>query len=374
MAQVYATLACNLDQQLLAAALPLFEREKVDAIEWSFDALYKHDAIPDWFTDLISSYSKANRLVGHGVFFSLFSGKFLPEQQKWLKDLNILSNQFCFQHISEHFGFMTGEDFHKGAPISLPLNNSTLMIGIDRLKRIQDACNCPVGIENLAFAYNIDEVEKQGTFLNNLLEPINGFLILDLHNLFCQIQNFKIEFDKLLQSFPIHRIHEIHISGGSWQNIANKKIRRDTHDNAVPNEVFNLLRQTMPICKNLKFVVLEQMGSSLTSHKNILDFQEDFEQMHTIVSKHNQTSVSTSTNDFINKELLLSADKPQEDLQLYEQQKTLASILENAKSVEHAKTLIVTSNLAYSNWNCETWDDAMLQTAIAIAQKWKHGW
>jgi hypothetical protein len=178
----------------------------------------------------------------------------------------------------------------------------------------------------------------------------------------------------LLQSFPIHRIHEIHISGGSWQNIANKKIRRDTHDNAVPIEVFNLLRQTMPICKNLKYVVLEQMASSLTSHKNILDFQEDFQDIHAIVSKHNQTSVSSTTNDFINKELLLATDYPYEDLQLYEQQKTLASILENAKSLEHAKTLLATSNLASSDWNCETWDEAMLQTAIAIAQKWKHGW
>lgn len=371
MAQIQSTLACNLDRQILAAALPLFEAEKVDAIEWSFDALFKQETIPDWFTELITTYSNANRLVGHGVYFSLFSGKWLLAQQQWLKELDKLSKQFCFQHVSEHFGFMTGEDFHKGAPISLPLTNRTLMVGIDRLKRIQDACKCPVGIENLAFSYNIDEVKKQGDFLNNLLAPVNGFLILDLHNVYCQLENFDVAFDDLLHSFPLHRIREIHISGGSWDDTSPKKIRRDTHDNAVPEEVFNLLRKTIPMCENLKYVVLEQMGSSLFSPKSIADFQSDFEQMHAIVLSHNQTDSSFSSNDFACKELLPAANNPYEDLQLYEQQKVLSDILENVDSVAHAKALLAASNVASSDWNCESWDDAMLQTAIAIAQKWK---
>ena len=86
MAKVYSTLACNLDRQILAAALLLFEVEKVDAIEWSFDILFKQKVIPDWFTDLIATYSNENLLVGHGVYYSLFSGKWLPAQQKWMGD------------------------------------------------------------------------------------------------------------------------------------------------------------------------------------------------------------------------------------------------------------------------------------------------
>ena len=79
MTKIYASIACNLDGGILSAALPLFEVEKVEAIEWAFDTLFKYDQISDWFTNLVSEFSEQGRLVGHGVFFSLFSGRWSPE-------------------------------------------------------------------------------------------------------------------------------------------------------------------------------------------------------------------------------------------------------------------------------------------------------
>ena len=180
MTKILSSVACNLDTHILQATLPLFAAEKVEAIEWSFDTLYNVRNIPDWFVELLREFSKANRLIGHGVFFSLFSGKWVPEQDRWLAHLKKASSEFQFDHITEHFGFMTGENFHKGAPISIPFTKTTLELGIDRLKRIYEACNCPVGLENLAFAYSMDEVKKHGEFLTQLVEPINGFIILDI--------------------------------------------------------------------------------------------------------------------------------------------------------------------------------------------------
>ena len=143
---IRSAVSCNLDNHLLQATLPLFAAEKVEAIEWSFDTLYKVREIPEWFVELLQAFGKEGRLIGHGVYFSLFSGKWTSEQQRWLDHLRKVSSHFSFDHISEHFGFMTGEDFHKGAPISVPYNSETLAIGIDRLQRIQDACSCHVGL------------------------------------------------------------------------------------------------------------------------------------------------------------------------------------------------------------------------------------
>ncbi|HPI08469.1 MAG TPA: DUF692 family protein, partial [Saprospiraceae bacterium] len=263
---VYAAIACNLDADILLAALPLLEDEKVQAVEWSFDTLYKVRDIPPWFDALLHEFGNAGRLVGHGVFFSLFSGKWLPEQQEWLDHLKRLSGVFRFDHITEHFGFMTGSDFHAGAPISLPFTQATLAIGHDRLRRIQAACECPVGLENLAFSYSLDEVKKHGDFLNQLIEPVNGFIILDLHNLYCQAHNFALDAEVLLQLYPLDRVREIHISGGSWEDsplLPGRQVRRDTHDDSVPDEVFQLLEYAIGICPNLKFVVLEQLGTGL---------------------------------------------------------------------------------------------------------------
>lgn len=376
MPDVYSAIACNLDTHILQASLPLFESEKVQAIEWSFDTLYRHEQIPDWFTELLNAYSQENRLIGHGVFFSLFAGTWTSQQREWLNRLESLSKEYTFQHITEHFGFTTGEDFHKGAPLSVPFTASTLSLGQDRLKRIQNACCCPVGLENLAFAYSLDEVKQQGDFLHQLLEPVNGFIILDLHNLFCQIQNFRIDAADLIALYSLDRVREIHISGGSWTSSSlnpARKIRRDTHDDAVPAEVFALLEQVLDRCPNLTFVVLEQLGSGLTTDKDRQLFQQDFFRMSNILSRHNRSNKSSLPNSFLSSLPHIIPITPLEDWSLQTQQTELSTILETSVDYHQAYTRLGSSSLANSAWEVEKWDASMLETALAIAQKWQYG-
>lgn len=373
MVKLLSSVACNLDSNILLATLPLFQDEKVQAIEWSFDALYKFPEIPAWFEELLQIFSQENRLIGHGVFFSLFSGKWTKDQAIWLDRLREYALKYNFDHITEHFGFMTGANFHQGAPISVPLNSSTLQLGIDRLKRIQDAAQCPVGLENLALAYSAETVKQHGDFLRQLIEPVNGFIILDLHNLYCQLHNFDISFDTLIQLYPLNCVREIHISGGSWEASDTRpemKIRRDTHDDAVPEAVFHLLEQTLPLCPNLKYIVLEQLGTGLNTPIEKEQFQKDFLRMDQIVQAHQFETKQPNTflphNTF-------QLDSPYEDLVLYEQQIELSTILENSDSPAQAQTLLEQSSLANTNWNIENWEMHMLETVVNIAQKWKDG-
>lgn len=375
MATIFSSISCNLDENMLSAAIPHFEAEKVEAIEWSFDTLFKFSSIPDWFTELLQAFGKENRLIGHGVFFSLFSGKWSAEQQEWLTHLKKISTAFQFDHISEHFGFMTGENFHQGAPISIPFNTTTLAIGRDRLKRIYDACKCPVGLENLAFSYSLDEVKKHGEFLDQLVEPLNGFIILDLHNLYCQCHNFNISFDDLIQLYPLDRVREIHISGGSWEDsriISGKKIRRDTHDDTVPEEVFTLLELSIRKCPNLRFVVLEQLSSGLDSLGKQEFFRKDFMKMDAIIKKEMKATISRDINNFLPKMTVINGP-PIENKLLQDQQTVLSDILETATSYEQAVQLLQSSILSGTDWGSEKWEPFMLETAITIAQKWKNG-
>lgn len=374
MTKIYSSIACNLDTGILAAALPLFEDEKVQAIEWAFDTLFEQKDIPLWFNELIGEFAGKGRLVGHGVFFSLFSGRWSADQQTWLEGLRKLSKEFRFDHVTEHFGFMTGEDFHKGAPISIPFTPTTLALGRDRLLRIQDACNCPVGLENLAFSYSLDEVRNHGSFLEKLITPINGFIILDLHNLYCQLHNFDISDTALLNFYPLEKVREIHISGGSWVDhvSANQgRIRRDTHDDAVPEEVFTLLTDVIGKCRNLKFVVLEQLGTALNTEYAQMQFRRDFYKMDMIVQKHNRNSFGHQRYHFFPELPQKPSSLPLESESLYEQQLQLSQILERADSYNQAQNLLLYSSLASSEWNVENWEPHMLETAIAIAQKWK---
>ncbi len=376
MADIRSSVACNVDTNILLACLPLFEAEKIEAIEWAFDTLYAQPQLPDWFDELLRTFGDAGRLTGHGVFFSLFSGRWSPDQQAWLNQLSALTAVYPFDHITEHFGFMTGPDFHKGAPLSLPLTSSTLAIGQDRLLRIQQAAGCPVGLENLAFAYSVEDVKRQGDFLHQLLEPTNGFLILDLHNLYCQGQNFDLTGDDLLALYPLDRVREIHVSGGSWSpSVSNpaRQIRRDTHDDAVPTEVFAWLSAAIDACPNLKYVVMEQLGNGLSTDEDRHQFGLDFLEMDRIVQTKNQVLPQNQSNSFTPVNHSVPGLVPVQDARLHSQQRELATILETAGNYQQAQTLLAQSSLAQSAWQIEQWDPAMLETALAIAQKWRNG-
>ncbi len=373
MTQIYPSIACNLDSDILQTALPLFVDEKVEAIEWSFDALYKERQIPQWFVELLQAFSQEKRLIGHGIYFSLFSGKWSKAQQDWLTHLKKVTTNFQFDHITEHFGFMTGQNFHDGAPISIPFTKSTLAIGQDRLLRMYDACSCPVGLENLAFSYSLEEVKRHGDFLNQLIEPVNGFIILDLHNLYCQIHNFDIDYEDIIALYPLDRVREIHISGGSWEistTLPQKQVRRDTHDDQVPQEVFELLKKTIHRCPNLKFVVMEQIGTGLKTPESKIQFQLDFQTMSHIIQESNHQN--TSTNTFIPPAPATPPFKfPLEDNDLHADQMELSRILETAADTPTLFHEIQNSRLANSAWNTENWSPFMIETAMHIAQKWK---
>ena len=375
VSSILSSIACNLDAGILSASLPLFAEERIEAIEWSFDTLFKYKEVPSWFLELLHAYSNEGRLIGHGVFFSLFSGRFLPEQHSWLQHLEKMAAEFRFDHITEHFGFMTGRDFHHGAPLNIPYSASTLRIGRDRLARIQDACKCPVGLENLAFSYSLDEVKRHGEFLEQLIAPVNGFLILDLHNLYCQLHNFSVDYDDLIALYPLDRVREIHISGGSWEDAASepgRKIRRDTHDEAVPDTVFELLRRTIPRCPHLKYVVMEQLGAGLQTEESKQAFYEDFRTMQDIVNTlQEQLTEAEQGNDFMPLQGLYLSPVAAEDEQLYAQQLQLSAILETSYSYKEAMQALHTSSLAGTEWQIERWDPSMVETARRIAQKWK---
>ncbi|RPD50464.1 DUF692 family protein [Hymenobacter sediminis] len=346
---------------------------RVEALEWSFDALFWAEQVPDWFSELLTTYSAANRLLGHGVYFSLLSGRWTPEQQQWLEQVRQVVAQYPLAHLTEHFGFFTGQNFHSGAPLPVPYTPATLRLGQDRLSRIYEACRCPVGLENLAFAYSLDEVKRHGEFLGRLLEPVNGFLILDLHNLYCQIHNFSVSYEELIGLYPLERVREIHISGGSWENselAPGRKIRRDTHDEGVPEEVFQLLELTIPRCPRLKYVVLEQLGPSLKTEESRIRFRHDFGRMEEVVHRHRAGRLGYADAFFLPPQPLQTGPAL-EDAQLHAHQQQLSHILETAPSFAEAQRQLHASALASSDWKLEQWAPYMLETAVSIAQKWK---
>lgn len=283
------TIECGVSLMLGEAfeqtAAPLFEDLAVDVVEWSFDMAWGLPGLSPWLQETLADFSQRDAVLGHGVSFSCLSGRLSERQQAWLERFWHEVAVTPMRHVSEHFGFMDAGDFHQAAPLPVPRNETTLRIGQDRLKTLSEIAGVPVGLENLAFAFGIEDVRGQGEFLDELLEPVDGFLLLDLHNLYCQLCNFDCQAEDLLSSYPLSRVREMHISGGSWSesSVESRTIRRDTHDDSVPEDVFELLEAAIGLCPNLEAVILEQLGTALLTETQQTQFRDDFVRMREVV-------------------------------------------------------------------------------------------
>lgn len=360
LAVPFVGVSINTDPNFIKCLMPFFESGEIEVLEWSFDTAFDPNNHPDWLIDLLLEYSKENRLLGHGVFYSLLDAKWTQKQESWIQQLSKTTKTFNYNHITEHFGFISSGDFHKGCPLPVPLNKSTLAIGIDRLIRIQEVSNVPVGIENLAFAFSIDDVSRQGEFLEKLISPINGFIILDLHNIYCQSHNFKIDFMQLIDLYPLELVRELHVSGGSWEGevYGTEKIRRDTHDGNIPESIFEILPEVLQKCPFLEFVIFERLGNTFETEEGIQEYRKDFNQLKKIVRSSNiKLDHKTWGN---NKK---SSRPPLNNSVLYQEQQELSKQLVNANSLSDI-------TVSLENWDISSWKPEIIETAIKMSKKW----
>ena len=265
------------EPQFAVAAAPLFREGVIDAVEWALDSAWTTPPAP-WFEHLLDRFGEAGRLFGHGVMYSALSVEATPARAQWLEFFEAEARRRPYVHISEHYGCMRTPRFAGGAPAPMPYSKATHAVGRRALGELEARAHCPVGIENLGLALSPGDARAHGAWLERMVSPDTGFILLDVHNLHCQARNFDIPADELLASFPLDRVREIHVSGGSdlpaWPGDS-RTVRCDTHDDAAPPEVLSLARQALQWCPNVQLVVYERLGHTLGTEAAQAAFRDD---------------------------------------------------------------------------------------------------
>lgn len=266
------------------ATLPLFADGLIDAVEWSFDMGWHPAGIGGWLESLLTDYSNQGLLIGHGVSYSLLGAAGFHD--RWLSLLRSETAKRDYYWISEHVGFVGAGRFSFSAPLPMPADADVVALGQKRIIDLADAAGCDVGLENLATCLGSADATDQGSFLRQLLAPVDGFVLLDLHNLYCQGHNVGIDPLRLMAQLPLDRVREVHVSGGRWSVASNsaRKIRRDTHDSLVPDAVLDLLGVALMRCPNLEVVIYERMGSTFGDPAIDADFRNDVQKVAAIVA------------------------------------------------------------------------------------------
>lgn len=276
---VHVGLSLMIEEPFRLAVLPLFEAGLVDALEHSFEIGWGPHTLPEWAEALLDHYAEAGRLWGHGVTMSPFSVQ-APRRGAWLERVGHACRKRRYVGVSEHFGFMVAGALDGGAPLPVPPGPGSVRVGVASLRELAQATDTPVGLENLALALGEADVHAQGPLLAAVLDAVDGYLVLDLHNLHCQAVNYGLDPLALLDGYPLARVRCIHVSGGSWSEPHAgghaRRFRRDTHDDDVPTAVHELLRAVLPRCAALELVVLERIGDTIHGPDGAARLRDDF--------------------------------------------------------------------------------------------------
>jgi uncharacterized protein (UPF0276 family) len=205
-------------------------------------------------------------VIGHGVGLSLASEDPGARREAWLATLARDHAARPFAWYTDHLGLTVanGEDLQ----LPLPVPHSTMAAariraGLDALSEALDGI--PVGVENSAWYFHPSDPLSEPSFIEDCLGD-RHHLLLDLHNLYTSSTNLGFDPERWLARLPLDRVIEIHLSGGgeappSWTG--GRRIRLDSHDSDVPDEVWSLFDAVHGECPNLRAVTLERIEGSV---------------------------------------------------------------------------------------------------------------
>lgn len=346
------------------ACIPLLELGVVDIIEWSFDQVRIQDR-PVWLNLLLSEYSEADRLIAHGVHYSAFNGYLGDYHKEWLNLWDSEQLHLKFNHISEHIGFKSELSFDSGFPLPFDFDQVNPQVFASTLSALKSHSGCRVGFENLALAFSKSQVLSQPQFLKKLCDEMDGFIVLDLHNLYCQSLNFGMDIDELISFYPYEYIEEIHISGGSDEPSSYdlKQIRRDTHNDRVPEILFDVLGRWLPKFKACKYIILEQLPESLIDLEAMEGFRRDFNRLLTIRDQY-QSSSPSDEQDVPKKINNLVPDLSCEPDVFFNEQNKISKMLAQIKFPDEIR------KDHYRYFKCDDWSMSMVETAMILSKKW----
>lgn len=345
------------------AALPLFEQGLVDALEWSFDAVW--DRVPPrWLPPLVEHYAAADRLWAHGVSFSPGSVDGTTRHDAWLARLAADRTIAGARGISEHLGFMVAGPHDAGAPLPLTDGAAAREVSTANLMRLAQTTGMAVGLENLALALHPDDVWRQGDLIAAVLAAVDGYYVLDLHNLWCQLVNFGLDAADVLANHPLARVTCVHLSGGSWWTPpgATTAVRRDTHDGAVPQPLLELFSRVLPWLPALEVVVLERLGDTLRDERDAAGFEADV-----LAIRERLAHATPSPPPFAAPRAPLADDLDR--ARLGDWQHTLIDASAHARDASDLRARMLAA-LPWAAERIAALDGRGLAIAVALAQRW----
>lgn len=215
--------------------------------------------IIDPFTrPLLEEIAGTHAVIAHGNYGNEFGFEPLDETPGVLRHLpaaHAMKSPWYADHM--FFGF-PATAYVWSSP--LPFSRAEVERVAGRAAALQDRLKLPLLHENAFYYAPMPGTEiAEAEFIAALVEKAQTHLLLDLHNIYANAQNFEgYDAWAYLRTVPLDRVVEIHLAGGQhaegWYH--------DFHSRAVPEAVWEMLAYVLPRASRLRAIVLEVQGPS----------------------------------------------------------------------------------------------------------------
>jgi uncharacterized protein (UPF0276 family) len=260
------------ERRYLDLLAPLFD--EADYVEVAPETLWRRGddgrIVPNAFHDEFRAFAErtGKPFVAHGVGLSL--GTVDPADgarlERWLARIALDHATFGFLWYTDHLGVTVLDGRAVTLPIALPMTDAMAGVVRDRLLALQRILP-DVGFENSVFYFLLGDWLDEPAFFARILTRERTHLLLDLHNVFTMAVNLDADAGEYLERIDLSRVIEIHLSGGARSDPAwlpdGRTLRLDSHDRAIPEDVWALYERVAPRCPNLRGVTVERMEGTV---------------------------------------------------------------------------------------------------------------
>lgn len=221
--------------------------------------------------------------VAHGVGLSLGDRGGDARRAKWLARLAEDQRVFGYRWYTDHAGMTQVAGEALALPLPAPPTEESAARTRARLEAMR-AVVPEVGLESTAQPFLLGDPLDDARWLSAVCRE-DANLLLDLHNVWTMAQNLGFSVDAYLDRIDLTRVIELHVSGGSDSDprwLGGRTVRLDSHDDAVPEQVFALAARVAPQCPRLRGVTLERMEGTVTSPDDVASLARELDRAREI--------------------------------------------------------------------------------------------
>lgn len=179
-------------------------------------------------------------IVMHGVSLSI--GGTDPLNKNYLKRLKQLIDYAQPQWVSDHLCWTTHGGYNSHDLLPLPCTEEAIKHVVGRLEQVQDFLGQRILLENASTYLTFDNAEMtEWDFYREVVERADSLMLLDVNNIYVCARNHGFDPIEFLDSMPIDRVTQMHVSGHS--DFGDYVI--DTHDHPVVEPVWQLFAEAL---------------------------------------------------------------------------------------------------------------------------------